>query len=408
MKIFIAVLLALALSAGLAAAIQQDSGYILIAYGQTTVEMTIWVGVAVLTVFLILVILIFMSLRRGAKVSDSIGSFWTVRRAVRGRSHTTLGMIAFIEGNWAKARKLLTDSAKDTETPLINYLLAARASHALGDAPGSRHYLGLAEQTSNKASIAVALTQAEMQVENGRLEEALATLTRARRNAERHPSVLTLLKKVYIGLRDWNSLLALIPDLRKHGGISEERLAELEREALMGQLENTAQQGDTAALQQWWKHVPRNWHRDNGLLLSYCRVLVAAGDSASAEKLLRQSIKLSWHSDLVKLYGLIAGSDVARQLSAAESWRKEHGDDAVLLLTLGRLSLRNELWGKAKEYFEQAYQLSPNSEVCFELGRLMVNLDEPAAAERFTQEALQLQGQSLPSLPQPSLSKLKE
>ena len=50
MKIFIAVLLALALSAGLAAAIQQDSGYILIAYGQTTVEMTIWVGVAVLTV----------------------------------------------------------------------------------------------------------------------------------------------------------------------------------------------------------------------------------------------------------------------------------------------------------------------------------------------------------------------
>ncbi|WP_373095664.1 heme biosynthesis HemY N-terminal domain-containing protein, partial [Zhongshania sp.] len=187
MKIFIAVLLALALAAGLAAAIQQDSGYILIAYGQTTVEMTIWVGVAVLTVFLILVLLIFMSLRRGAKVSDSIGSFWTDRKAVRGRSHTTLGMIAFIEGNWAKSRKLLTDSAKDTETPLINYLLAARASHALGDVSGSRHYLGLAEQTSNKASIAVALTQAEMQVENGRLEEALATLTRARRNAERHP-----------------------------------------------------------------------------------------------------------------------------------------------------------------------------------------------------------------------------
>ncbi|MEX1668627.1 heme biosynthesis protein HemY [Zhongshania guokunii] len=404
MKIFIAVLLALALAAGLAAAIQQDSGYILIAYGQTTVEMTIWVGLAVLTVFLLLVMFIFASLRRGAKVGDSIGSFWSVRRAARGRSHTTLGMIAFIEGNWAKSRKLLTDSAKDTETPLINYLLAARASNQLGDASGSRHYLGLAEETSNKASIAVALTQAEMQVENGQLEEALATLTRARRNAERHPSVLTLLKKVYIGLRDWGSLLALIPDLRKHSGLSEERLAELEREALMGQLEHLAQQGDVTGLQQWWKHVPRSWHKDAGLLLAYSRVLVAAGDSSGAEKLLRQSLKLQWHSDLLKFYGLIAGSDVAKQLSAAEAWQKDHSDDPVLLLTLGRLSLRNELWGKAREYFEQAYQRSPNAEVCFELGRLMSNLDEPAAAERFTQEALQLQSQSLPSLPQPSLS----
>jgi HemY protein len=408
MKIFIAVLLALVLAAVLAAAIQQDSGYILIAYGQTTVEMTIWVGAAVIAVFLILVLLFFMSWRRGAKVSDRIGSFWTVRRAVRGRSHTTLGMIAFIEGNWAKSRKLLTDSAKDTETPLINYLLAARASHKLGDSSGSRHYLGLAEQTSTKASIAVALTQAEMQVESGSLEEALATLTRARRNAERHPSVLTLLKKVYIGLRDWTSLLALIPDLRKHGGLSDERLAELERQALMGQLEHTAQPGDVAALQQWWKHVPRAWHRDSGLLLAYCRVLVAAGDASSAEKLLRQSLKLNWHSDLLKLYGLIAGSDVARQLSTAEAWLKDHSDDAVLFLTLGRLALRNELWAKAREYFEQGYQISPTAELCFELGRLMVNLDEPAAAERYSQEALQLQGQSLPSLPQPSLSKLKD
>ena len=143
-------------------------------------------------------------------------------------------------------------------------------------------------------------------------------------------------------------------------------------------------------------------------MLAYCRVLVAAGDAGSAEKLLRQSLKLNWHSDLLKLYGLIAGSDLARQLSAAESWIKDHSDDAVLFLTLGRLALRNELWGKAREYFEQGYQLSPNAELCFELGRLMANLDEPAAAERYAQEALQLQGQSLPSLPQPSLSKLKD
>lgn len=404
MRIFIAVLLTLIVAAGLAVAIQHNPGYILIAYGKTTVEMTIWVGLAVLAVLIFLFVVVFMSLRRGVKVSDKIGSFWSNRKANRGRSHTTLGMIAFIEGNWAKSRRLLTDSLKGSDAPLINYLLAARASHAMGDAAASRHYLGLAEETSAKASIAVALTQAEMQVDNGRLEEALATLTRARRNAERHPSVLSLLEKVYSGLRDWTSLLALLPDLRKHNILTTEKIDRLERQALIGQLEQIALQSDVGAVQQWWKHVSRPWQKDPDVTLAYCRTLVALGDQVTAEKVLRQTIKQSWSPDLVVFYGLIASADLSRQLSAAEAWLKEHNDDPALLLTLGRLSLRNELWGKAREYFEQAYRRNPTAELCFELGRLLNNMGEQADAERYTREALQLQGQALPELPQPRLA----
>ena len=404
MKIFIAVLIVLLVAPILAAGIQHDSGYILIAYGKTTIEMTIWVGVAVLAAVLLLFTIIFMSLRRGAKVSDKIASFWSDRKANRGRSHTTLGMIAFIEGNWEKSRRLLTDAIKGSEAPLVNYLLAARASHALGDAAASRHYLGLAEETSAKASIAVALTQAEMQVDRGRLEEALATLTRARRNAERHPSVLSLLEKVYSGLRDWKSLLELLPDLRKHNILAAEEIDRLERVALMGQLEHAAGQADVAAVQQWWKHLSRAWQRDADLCLAYCRTLVALDEQAAAEKVLQQMLKQSWSPNLVLLYGLTAGADIARQLSTAETWLKEHGDDPALLLSLGRLSLRNELWGKAKEYFEQGYRRSPNAELCFELGRLLSNMGNQAEAERYTLEALQLQGQALPELPQPRLA----
>jgi HemY protein len=404
MKIFIAILLTLIFAAGLAMAIEHDPGYILIAYGQTTVEMTVWVGVAVLTVLMLLLVVVLLSVRRGAKVSQKIGSFWRDRKASRGRSHTTLGMIAFIEGNWEKSRRLLTNGLKGGDAPLINYLLAARASHALSDTAASRHYLSLAEGTSAKASIAVALTQAQMQIDNGHLEEALATLTRARRNAERHPSVLSLLEKVYSGLSDWTSLLALLPDLRKHNVLPAERIDSLERQALMGQLEQAAMQSDEAVVQQLWKHVSRAWHHDADFVRAYCRILVALGDQETAEKVLRQALKHNWSSNLMLLYGLIAGSDLLRQLSIAESWLKDHGDDSALLLTLGRLSLRNELWGKAKEYFEQAYRRNASAELCFELGRLLSNMGEYSEAERYTREALQLQGNALPELPQPRVN----
>ena len=48
MILFLAALFALAAAAAIAVAIQYDSGYVLLAYGHTTVEMTLWVALALL------------------------------------------------------------------------------------------------------------------------------------------------------------------------------------------------------------------------------------------------------------------------------------------------------------------------------------------------------------------------
>ena len=88
MKLFFVALLALLLAAGAAVAIQYDSGYVLIAYGHTTVEMTLWIAVAVLLILLGLAWLLFSLLRRGAKLSDRFGNFrggQQQRRSERGR-----------------------------------------------------------------------------------------------------------------------------------------------------------------------------------------------------------------------------------------------------------------------------------------------------------------------------------
>lgn len=397
MRVYFAALLVLLVAAGLAAAIQHDPGYILLAYGHTTVEMTLWVGVAVLTVLLVLAVALFIGLRRGARFSDWLMHFWGDRRLRRGRSKTTLGLIAFIEGNWAKARRLLIEAAGETDAPLVNYLLAARASHALGESKATRRYLALAEETSSRAGIAVELTQSELLLDNGQLEEALATLTRVRRNAERHPSVLLLLERVYIGLKDWTALLALVPDLRKHQLHSDSELAALERQALLGELTKAAQK---AELQSWWKSLSKTQQRDVALLQAYCQQLLASGDDASAESAVRNALKSLWSDDLAALYGRI-DADSARQLATAESWLRDQPGNVALLLTLARICLRNELWGKAREYLETAYETGRNLEVGLELGRLLINLGEPELGMKYTREALESYSDILPALPQP-------
>jgi HemY protein len=401
MRVFFAILLVLLMAAALAAAIQYDPGYVLIAYGQTTIEMTLWVGVAVLVVVLVVALALFIGLRRGAKVSDRVVRFWSGRRLRRGRSKTTLGLIAYIEGNWAKSRRLLVESATETDAPLINYLLAARASQAMGENKATRRYLGLAESTSSRAGIAVELTQAELLLENGQFEEALATLTRVRRNAVKHPSVLRLLKRVYLELNDWSGLLSLLPELRKHQVYSEDSIQALERQALMGNLEKVSQKGQLEELQNWWKSLSKNRQRDLYLVTAYAQKLQQLGEDGAAESVLRQILKVQWSEDIVALYGRLQPKEADAQLATAELWLKDHPGNVELLLALGRISLRNQLWGKAREYFETAYMNGKNYQICLELGRLLSNMGEQELGNHYTREALDSFSNALPVLPQP-------
>jgi len=99
-----------------------------------------------------------------------------------------------------------------------------------------------------------------------------------------------------------------------------------------------------------------------------------------AEKDLAAALKAEWSGPLVRLFGLVEGSDPSKQLKRAENWLSKHGDDADLLLAAARLCLRTELWGKARSYLETVISLRPTPEAYQEYGRLLTQLGETDAA----------------------------
>ena len=97
-------------------------------------------------------------------------------------------------------------------------------------------------------------------------------------------------------------------------------------------------------------------------------------------KRINQSLKNYWDADLVKLYGLLLTENPIKQLARAESWLKNYPNQAVLFLTLGRLSLRCQLWGKARHYFEESLRLEKNTALCLDYEKLLGNLSDSTAA----------------------------
>lgn len=398
-KIFAIVLIALLLGVGVVAVIETDPGYVLLAYGNYTLETSLWVGLLLLV---LLVILIYLALRLVYRLiggQRNLVTWLGTRKAHHALRQSTRGLISYTEGNWSKARKQLENGAQNNEAPLINYLLAARSSEHMNEPEKVHHYLHAASQSESGAEIAVEITLAEMKLQAGQYDQALAALNHSKNNVARHPYAIELLSRIYRGMSAWDDLLDLLPELKKHKLLSHEEFLAVEQEVHGHRLEEKARSADD--LRSAFQSMPARLKGDPVVLRDYVSKLVAVGAHDTAEKTILRALKQDWDSALVRQYGLVESANGPAQLTKAESWLAAHPEDEQLLMCLGRLSAREKLWGKARDYFESSYRAEHSAEICAELGRLLTALGEPKVAAAYFREGLLLREDELPELPMP-------
>jgi HemY protein len=122
-----------------------------------------------------------------------------------------------------------------------------------------------------------------------------------------------------------------------------------------------------------------------------------------ASKAIESALAKSWSDILITRYGEQDYGNDHKRLIQAENWLKSRPGNAPLLLTLGRLAMRNELWGKAKEYFETSIEVTPIAEAHGELARLLKHLGELSSSDVHQGKFVEAIGAGLPKLPLPSL-----
>ena len=78
-----------------------------------------------------------------------------------------------------------------------------------------------------------------------------------------------------------------------------------------------------------------------------------AGDPDYARKLIEDAMKSAYSPLLVRRYAALDDSATRERIERAEHWLEKYGPDPALLLALGRLCMRESLWGKAKEFLQR-------------------------------------------------------
>ncbi len=374
MRILIASIIGLLVAVVATLWVKEDNGYILIGYGHWTIEGSLALFLLTGAMLFILSYVLLRSLARLWAMPDQLQGWNGRRLATRARHSLTQGLLELAEGNWKTAEQHLTQHASQSETPLLNYLAAARAAQLQGEDERRDDYLQLAHESMPAADVAVGLTQAELQLAHQQYEQALATLTHLRGLSPKHSYVLTLLKRLYVNLGEWERLEELLPELRRRKAVSEAEYQALEIQVYRERM--ASMNSDPEALEQLWQRMPKTLRQHPPLMKSYVSLQIALNEGLRVAPLITEALKRQWDPELVRLYGRIDSGDVSHHLTSAEAWLKERPQDADLLLTLALLCLRNKLWGKARSYLEASIGISPKVEAYQELGMLLEQMGE--------------------------------
>ncbi len=393
-KIFVScVILALAVWAGVA--MQASHGYVGINFAGWTVEAPIWLAIIALIITSVLIVSLFKAVHILMNLKAFFHRLRTERRLKQAKLKTTEGMLAFLEGNWATAEELLVEGSGCIDLPFINHIFAAKAAGEQENFEQAEAHLQAAEKlTKDNDSLVYALKRGQLLCQQNKWAEALALLEPLLNKNGHHPLLLNRLYKIYQHQKSWHKIIELAPALIKAKILSEEKAMAIQKHAYC-ELMLKAEAISIAEVKALWKDMPKAYHVDSHLVYLYAKALLSYHLQDEAEAILRHTLKRQWNEGLIKLYGKIKSSDAAKQLAFAEFWLKEQPKSAILLLTIGRICLHHQLWGKAQRYLEASLTLSPMPETFSELGKLLMKLNKlEEAAEYFRHGLLMLTNQS--------------
>lgn len=421
-RALIVAVLALLLGAFLVTLIVKEPGYVLIAYGNYTIESSVWILLLGFGSFFLALYILLRLVRSFLGSASLFGQWYGGLSARQAHKATLQAFIAMLEGNEARAKKLFIKAAPNTEQPLLNYWLAATLGKTLdtGSEGHSADQLVLAkfQELFPDADTLGSLLQAELLLRAQRHAEVLEQVKPYEAQGKKFPVVYRLLYQAQAGLGHWPEAVDLLPQLQQyHLLTAEDFLAAVRRSYWQLFDPDQARHRDTSGklFRNAWDKRPAIVKDDAQLAARYARCMMALDDDEEVELLLRQwlekhpldksSASQQQRADLIELYGLVEGTDVKRQLKQAEKWLLQTPDDPVLLLTVGRLALRNQLWALARDHFEHSHRRSPRADTCAELARLLSHLGEHEKSERYYREGLLSRIGGLPVLPQPQPKK---
>lgn len=390
MRILLWLLTLGALAVGLALAALYNDGYVLLVLPPWRVELSLNLLVLLQLAGFAVAYLFLRAVSHTLQLPQRVRAYRVRRKQEQAAQALSDAMRFSFEGRYGHALKSAAGAHFAGYAPGISALLAARAAHVMRDDAREAEWLQRAIAHDDESRVARLMTEAELFLDAHRYEEAQATLDILAATGQRHLAALRLSLRSRQGLGDWRAVLRLLRQLEKYRALNREQAVPLKLRAHQEVLR--ALPLDAGAIVDYWKTIPASDRRSSRLAAEAARLLIAADDCFNAQRIVEETMDEEWNPDLLDAYVECRGGDVLGRIARAEGWLRQHPRDARLLLALGQLCYRQQLWGKAQSYLEASLALEATCDAHVELAGLFDRLERAEEANRHYRAAAACRG----------------
>ncbi len=295
------------------------------------------------------------------------------------------------------ARRAMTakDMAVDGDDDIrhLAAALAAWAAHEGGNLPAALPYLE--KITGGKATTMRDVSKAYMLLAEGRAGEALPLLQALAAGDAGNIGVLKMKVEAEIAEGAWSEVLLTLGPLKRTGLMPQAAVDEIRLNAEIELTKSRAGQRDT--LIDAWRKLDSATRYQPRLVDALAARLIGIGLDNDAARIIEEGIdkfdQTRWDgslSPLVLRYAEAKSDTTSGQIERAENWLKQNPREYALLATLGKLCMRQALWGKAQSYLEASVALQPTLDAHMMLARLMEQIGKPQEAMRHIKRSAEL------------------
>ena len=215
-----------------------DPGYLLIAFGERTIETSLLAVLILILICCLLVKLVAMVFGwinpgRVLRVTKSLDE----RIKANNKKDTLSGLLYFARGNWRSSYSLLTKSITNEDEGIINYLAAAYAAYRADEFQDSLKCLEEAERKYPEKNFTVNFIKSRILYDSGQAEEAALVLAKIQKVSPDDLDLLALAKNLLLELKNWSEMEDLLPRLKKNKIITSGEEDQIRLQILIGQLD---------------------------------------------------------------------------------------------------------------------------------------------------------------------------
>ncbi|HEY5633083.1 MAG TPA: heme biosynthesis HemY N-terminal domain-containing protein [Burkholderiaceae bacterium] len=345
------ILLIVSVAVGLSLLLQFNHGNVAVLWPPYRVDVSVNVALLGLIVLFVALHLLVLALGKALNLPARVREYRLRRRQDASRKALRDGLLALFEGRFGRAERLADKARDDQEMAGTAALVAARAAHRMREVERRDRWLERARE-DRRSEQAELTTAAEFALDEQDASTAVAAIERLHAGRSRHIHSLRLALRAYELGGNWARLLQTLRLLEKRDALPDTVIRGYRVRACRALFERESGD-DPTGVRERWRSLRSADRAMPEVVAAAAAAFARAGDPDYARKLIEDAMKSAYSPLLVRRYAALDDSATRERIERAEHWLEKYGPDPALLLALGRLCMRESLWGKAKEFLQR-------------------------------------------------------